>query len=161
MTEPAPTPLLRAATPSDDPFFLALYLTTRGAEPGWSSIPETARAALLENQLRLQIASYARDHPDLERYVVEIGGTPVGRLDVARRPDAVLLVEIALLPDVRHRGIGGTVVRGLQNEARDKGLPVRLHVWHDTGAAAFYQKLGFKITEPGSQGDRMEWSPVG
>ncbi|MBN8459780.1 MAG: GNAT family N-acetyltransferase [Verrucomicrobia bacterium] len=161
MTEPVPPPLLRVATPSDDPFLLALYQTTRGAEPGWAALPNRARDALLASQFHLQIASYARDHPDLERYVVEIDGQPVGRLDVERSPDAVLLVEIALLPDARHRGIGGTLVRGLQNEARDKGLPVRLHVWHDTGAAAFYQRLGFKITAPGSQGDRMEWSPAG
>lgn len=160
MTAAGAAPVLRAAMPSDEPFLLRLYQTTRGAEPGWASLPAPAREALLASQFHLQIASYARDHPDLERYVVEIDGQPVGRLDVVRRPDAVLLVEIALLPDVRHRGIGGALVRGLQHEAREKRLPVRLHVWHDTGVAAFYQRLGFKITEPGTQGDRMEWRHV-
>jgi GNAT superfamily N-acetyltransferase len=51
-------------------------------------------------------------------------GRPAGRrLYVAREGDEIRIIDIALLPDYCNRGIGTTLLRGLQSEAAAAGKP--------------------------------------
>ena len=68
-------------------------------------------------------------------------------------------MDIALLPGYRNAGIGRRLVRDIQNEARAKGLPVRLHVELFNRAVHLYERLGFsRIGENGIY-LKMEWLP--
>ena len=62
------------------------------------------------------------------RYIVrspDFGGTQW----IARsRDDEVRIMDIALLPEYCNRGIGTTLLRGLQSEAAAAGKPLRIHV---------------------------------
>ena len=60
-----------------------------------------------------------------------------------RRPDALLIVDIALLPAHRGAGIGTDILRGLLAEAAASGRPVRIHVERTNPALRLYRRLGF------------------
>ena len=57
--------------------------------------------------------------------------------------DWQLAVDIALLPEYCNRGIGTTLLRGLQSEAVAAGKPLRIHVERFNPALRLYERLGF------------------
>jgi GNAT superfamily N-acetyltransferase len=79
--------------------------------------------------------------------IVELDGRRIGCLKVERRPEEITLQRIFLLPELQSRGIGARLVRGLLDEARSAGLPLRLRVFTvNRPAQRFYQRLGFTVT---------------
>jgi GNAT superfamily N-acetyltransferase len=50
---------------------------------------------------------------------------------------------IALLPEYCNRGVGTTLLRGLQSEAAAAGKPLRIHVERFNPALRLYERLGF------------------
>ncbi|HEX6390541.1 MAG TPA: GNAT family N-acetyltransferase, partial [Solirubrobacteraceae bacterium] len=81
-----------------------------------------------------------------------------GQLRVARDADAIHLVDIALLPAARGRGIGTQLISALMDEARAAALPLTLAVFPDSRARSLYERLGF--TETAAEGAQitMCWS---
>ena len=55
----------------------------------------------------------------------------------------IRIVDIALLPDYCNRGIGTSLLRGLQSEAAAAGKPLRIHVERFNPALRLYERLGF------------------
>jgi len=79
-------------------------------------------------------------------WVAERDGRPVGLLTAAERNDGWELVLLLALE--RRSGIGSLLVPHLLQRARDSDRPV---VWvvttnDNTGALAFYQRLGFRLS---------------
>lgn len=157
---PAESPVtLRPARPDDEPFLLAVYASTRGdlqQIPGWD---DRRREALIAMQSRAQAADYRGRFPDSGYQIVLFEGTPVGRLFVHRGLGEIRLVDIALLPEYRGRGIGGGLIGAVLTEAAGAGKPVRLHVERSNPALRLYQRLDFATI--GDQGVHflMEWTP--
>ena len=54
------------------------------------------------------------------------------------------MIDIALLPDHRGRGIGARLLRDVLHEATAAGLPVRLSVERSNPARSLYERLGFR-----------------
>ncbi len=77
--------------------------------------------------------------------IVELDGRPVGCLAVRRLPEEVKLQRVFLLPAYQNRGIGTQLVRGVLDEARSAGLPVRLRVFRVNPARHLYERLGFVV----------------
>jgi ribosomal protein S18 acetylase RimI-like enzyme len=78
-------------------------------------------------------------------YVVESGGSPVGRLRVVRTPERVFLAGIQLRPENQGQGIGTSVITSLLDEGRANGLPVQLDVDRQNAKAQrLYRRLGFE-----------------
>ena len=55
------------------------------------------------------------------------------------------LVDIALLPEHRGRGIGGRLVSEVLERAASEGRRVSAHVAHDNPARRLYERLGFRV----------------
>jgi ribosomal protein S18 acetylase RimI-like enzyme len=92
--------------------------------------------------------------------VILLDGESIGRLYVDRRPDEIRIIDIALLPEYRNRGIGSRLITALLAEGTAAGLPVRIHVEQYNPAMRLYNRLGFqKIDERGVY-HLMEWSPA-
>ena len=105
-----------------------------------------------------QGASYRANYPDALFEIVERDGAPISRIVTARTPDAVLIVDIALIAAWRRQGIGASLVNGVLIEARAAGLPVRLRVSaNNAPALRFYLRLGFKLIESSAIDMRLEW----
>ena len=154
---PAGTVVLRAETAADAAFRLALFSASRG--PEWALFPQgPALDQLMQMQLRGQTMSHAARHPDARLDIVDLDGAPAGRLAVDRAAGGIVLVDIALAPDARGRGIGSAIIAALLAEARDTGRPLRLAVATCNDAALrLYLRLGFAATSQDDAYLHMEW----
>jgi ribosomal protein S18 acetylase RimI-like enzyme len=136
---------LRPTGAADAPFLLNLFKTVRAEQFAGVDLAPAMLDALLEQQFRIQAASYATQFPDAKSFVIEQAEQPVGRLtlhcDAARQH----IVDIALLATFRARGIGTSVVATIEADAREQGVPALTLVVLATNEAArrFYLRQGF------------------
>lgn len=148
---------LRPATDEDLPFLRRVYASTRTAE--LATVPWTTdeKQHFLSFQFEAQHRYYHKHFPDAAFDVVLADGEPVGRLYVDRRDAEIRLIDIALLPEHRGRGIGSRLLAALLSEAARCRRPVRIHVERDNPALSLYLRLGFRAIEHGAVYDLMEW----
>lgn len=147
---------LRPETPEDRPL-LRSVLEGGGAAELLAGLAPDQREAMLDLQLRAREHSWRVARPDAERAIVELDDAAIGRLCVDRRPDALHVVDIGLLPEHRGRGVGGRLLGSLLDEARQRGVPVRLHVTRGNPARRLYERLGFRRVGITEVHDLLEW----
>jgi ribosomal protein S18 acetylase RimI-like enzyme len=140
---------LRPAGDGDLEFFRTLYRSFRAEEMAATPWPEAARRAFLDDQFRLQHQHFTTVFADADFLVVEQAGSPVGRLYLQRGPDAFLVVDIGLLPQVRRQGLGRALMTWVLDQARAAGAArVELHVLvQNLPARRLYEALGFVVAE--------------
>lgn len=150
---------LRPIKAEDIPFLYQLYANTREDELaplGWT---QDQLDAFLEMQFDAQHSYYIEQFSQADFQIIQSGREPVGRLYTERRPDEIRIIDIALLPDYRNRGIGSSYLHQILAEARAAGLAVRIHVEQFNPALRLYERLGFiKIGDTGVY-FLMEWRP--
>ncbi len=134
---------LRPAQASDAALLFRLYASTRAEEMALFQWDEAQAQAFLQMQFNMQKRSYEMQFPAAQHSIILMDGQEVGRLMVDRAPSELLLVDIALLPEVRGHGIGGKLIRELQEEAAREGKAVRLTVVRNNPALRLYERLGF------------------
>ena len=115
----------------------------------------------LDFQFGAQHDYYQEQFPDARFELVLVDGEPAGRLYVDRRADEIRLIDIALLPEFRRRGIGGRLMRQVLEEGRAAGLPVQIHVEQNNPAMRLYDRLGFRRVEDQGVYYLMRWEPEG
>lgn len=156
----APPIRLRDEQEADLPFLEALYASTRQdelAQTGWS---QQERDRFLSMQFHAQRAHYL-EHFARDRFQIIVSGEePIGRLIVGRWPKETRVIDIALLPAWRGRGIGGQLVREVLDDARLRNVPVRIHVETFNPAQRLYARLGFMPIEDKGVHQLMEWRDV-
>jgi ribosomal protein S18 acetylase RimI-like enzyme len=150
---------LRPAQPEDEPFLYELYSSTREEEIsalGWDSAQQET---FLRLQFRGQQSHYRMQAFDVDYRIISLDGRPIGQLIVIRSDREIRLADISLLPEFRAGGIGASLIRDLFAEAKERRMPVTLHVEKTNRAARLYQRLGF--TAAGDLGAhlKMEWHP--
>lgn len=145
MRNPAETAIsLRAADDTDEPFLAAVYASTRTEELALVDWTEEQKSGFLRMQFDAQHRYYHEHYRDTSWDVILLGDVPVGRLYVARWPDELRIVDIALLPEHRGSGLGSRLVEGVIREAEQAGKPVRIHVEQYNPAMRLYERLGFR-----------------
>ena len=150
--------IYRAATTADEPFLYRLYAATRAEEVAAWGWPADAAEAFLRLQWTAQQRHYALAYPGAERQIVcSDDGEPVGQVLCWESGDALRLVDIALLPDSRGRGIGSRIILDLQQRASAAGRSIRLQVAPANPARRLYARLGFVEVEHGDTGIELEW----
>lgn len=151
---------LRPITDADLPFLRRLYATTRREEMALVPWAEEEKAAFLDMQFEAQHSFYTEQFPAATFDVVTVDGHAAGRLYVDCRADEVRLIDIALLPEWRRRGIGSELLRRILEEAEAAGKPVRIHVERHNPALGLYESLGFDRLEDQGVYQLMEWRPA-
>ena len=151
-------PTLRPATPEDEPFLRELYRVTRAGEFAALPLAPAQLRALCDTQFDAQLAGYRAAYRQVQQFVVASPDEPAGRLIKARDATGLWLLDIALMPAFRHRGWGGQLVRGLQDEARACASPLRLHVEKSSPWIAWYQRLGFVVEEESGLHYEFKWT---
>jgi ribosomal protein S18 acetylase RimI-like enzyme len=73
-----------------------------------------------------------------------VDGEPAGRLYVHRGRSDIRVVDIALAPEYRGRGIGAALLRSLITEAEASDRKVSIHVERHNPARRLYERLGFR-----------------
>lgn len=134
---------LRSIEEHDTAFLRDVYASTRIEELaplGWEQLQIDA---FLGSQFEAQRQDYRKNYDTSRFCIVSVGGVDAGRLYVERRADQISIVDIALLPPFRGRGIGGELLAQLLAEADAAALPLRIHVEFNNPAQRLYLRCGF------------------
>jgi len=134
---------LRPITDADMDFLHRLYATTREDELRQVSWTPEQKAAFVAQQFHSQHTFWQENYQDTSWDLILDDGEPVGRLYVARWPDDIRIVDIALMPERRNGGIGTRLIRSLFDEGDATGRKVSIHVEIFNPARSLYERLGF------------------
>jgi ribosomal protein S18 acetylase RimI-like enzyme len=121
-----------------------VYASTRAEEMRMVPWPPEQVEAFLRSQFELQHREYTRSYPDASFEVLVVDGADAGRLYVRRDERAVHIIDIALLPEFRDRGIGTALLRELIDEAERAGRATSIYVERTNRALSLYRRLGFE-----------------
>ncbi len=139
-----PAITLRPVTAQDEAFLYGVYASTRQEELAGVDWTEEQKAAFLHQQFSAQDRHYRENYTGAAYDVIEVDGRPAGRLYVARWDDEIRIMDIALLPEFRGRGLGTVLLRQLLAEAESAGKRVSAHVEKWNPARCLYDRLGFQ-----------------
>ena len=157
-TPPREAVAFRACTPEDVPFLRYLYGTTREDELQVVPWNEEAKANFLDMQFRAQKYDYEEKYPESDFLVIELQGRPIGRLYIDRDPEEIRILDIALLPEYRGRGLGRVLLEEILAEGRSTGRRVTIYVEHYNPARHLYDRLGFQHVDTNGVYHYMVWS---
>jgi len=88
----------------------------------------------------------AHDRGDAVHALASLGGIPCGAGRVVFPAAGVAKIErMAVVDDVRGRGVGSALLRVLEGEARRRGATT-LTLWAQVRAQPFYQKAGYVVS---------------
>lgn len=147
----------RPVGPADEEYLYQLYCSTRKREIeafGWD---ESQEQAFLSMQWAAQTRSYAAQFPHAEHSIVMYGEARAGRTIVHRGEQALVLVDISLLPGFQNRGLGTFLLHELKVEACSCSKRLFLSVLSDSRAVRLYERLGFRTAADDGYRIAMEW----
>lgn len=136
-----------------------MYASTRVEELAVTGWDDATKAAFIAQQFRAQSEHYRAHYPGATYDVVVVEGCDAGRLYVARWENELRVMDIALLPDYRGRGLGTRLLEPLLDEARRTNKKVSIHVERSNPALTLYERLGFAPVAERGVYLLMEWEP--
>jgi ribosomal protein S18 acetylase RimI-like enzyme len=134
---------LQPFTDDDLEFLYEVYAGTRQDELAVVDWTDEQQEQFLRMQFHAQHTHYQQHYAHASFDVIELDGVPIGRLYLLRDEAEFRIVDIALLPEYRGRGLGGRLLDDVLSEADRAALPVSIHVEHDNPAMRLYARLGF------------------
>lgn len=149
----------RPETDDDVEFTARLYASTREEELRPVEWPPEQKALFLRQQFDAQRLHYRAHYGNAEYSIVMENGQPIGRLYINRTADDVRVMDIALLPEHRGRGIGSTLMKNVLEAAAAEGKSVSIHVEMYNPAMRMYERLGFRQIDSYGVYHLMEWRP--
>jgi ribosomal protein S18 acetylase RimI-like enzyme len=150
----------RLEQPSDDAFLFALFCQSRGPGENFAFLEPALREQLMRQQFIGQSAGYRAQYPNARFEILEQDQQTIGRVVVDETFEAMTIVDLALLPEWRGRGIGSYAINTILAEAREARKPVFLCVFaSNTDALRLYRRLGFEICSASEIDICMEWRP--
>jgi ribosomal protein S18 acetylase RimI-like enzyme len=138
---------------------VAVYASTRAEELAQVPWDDATKRAFLEQQFVAQDTDYRRTRPGATFEVILVDGEPAGRLYLHRSATELHVLDIALLPAFRNRGVGSRLLRELAAEADAASIPSTIYVEKLNPARRLYQRLGFREVEDGPVYLLMERPP--
>lgn len=153
---------LRPERAEDHGFRYQLFCDSR--LPEWYVVPmdPAMRAQLMEHQFRAQTETYLARFPRARFDILELGGERIGRIVVNRPGPYLHLVDHNIVPQLRNKGLGTTIMRALMAEARSAGIPFRLKVASSNDPSLrLYLRLGFVPIQEIPAYIELEWPPPG
>jgi ribosomal protein S18 acetylase RimI-like enzyme len=156
-TVPRPSIAYRPCCADDLPFLRHLYGTTREDELRVVPWSDEQKAAFLDMQFTAQKTHYDSYYPNCQFLVIELEGTAIGRLYIDRDENDISIIDIALVPEYRGRGIGRMLLEEILEEGAATGRKVTIYVEHFNPARHLYDRLGFRHVDTNGVYHLMEW----
>ena len=147
----------RPIVDDDIAFLRHVYASTREDELQLVAWTDEQKAAFLDMQFTAQKTHYEDFYPECEYLVIELEGERIGRLYIDRRETDIEIIDVALLPAYRGRGIGRMLLEEILDEGRLTGKRVRIYVEHYNPARRLYDRLGFRQVDTNGVYHLMEW----
>lgn len=138
---------LRPEQDGDDPFLLALYRSTREAELAQIDWDEAQKSAFVQMQFNAQRHHYRHALENVGFDVILENASPIGRLYTQERVTQLHIIDIAVMPAQRGRGIGGLMLQALGYNAALAGKALGIFVEHQNPARRLYDRLGFEMIQ--------------
>ena len=159
-----PSPLgpmtLRPEREDDQAFRYELFRVSRPPEWDMVQLDPQLREQLDRHQFAAQTSSYRTQFAKARFDIIELDGERIGRIVVDRPGNELHIVDQAIVPAQRNRGIGTAIMRALLEEARVANIPVRLEVSSENDPSMrLYRRLGFAAIETFPFYIQMEWRP--
>jgi len=149
---------LRPERPEDDDFRYQLFCDSRLPEWYMVQIDPSVREQLMRHQFQAQTMTYRQRFPRARFDIIELAGERIGRIVVNRPGTMVHIVEHAIVPQLRNRGIGTAIMHALMDEAVQARVPLRLKVASSNDPSMkLYLRLGFAPIEEVPAYIEMEW----
>ena len=145
----------------DLPFLAQVYASTRREEMQQAGWCEQQVADFLQSQFDAQHAHYQQHYADASFDLILLVEEPIGRLYLEVMKDEIRIIDIALLPEYRGRGIGSILLNDILDRAASDDLCVRIHVEQFNPALNLYKRLGFVELEERGVYLFLEWRPEG
>ncbi len=138
---------LRPVLPDDRELLYRIYAGTRAGEMALLDKDEAWKREFLDQQCAAQDRHYRHHYPGARLDLILEDEEPIGRLYVARWEEEIRIMDIALLPEHRNRGIGSYWIAELLREAAESAKSLSIHVERYNPALGLYQRLGFRTVE--------------
>jgi ribosomal protein S18 acetylase RimI-like enzyme len=160
-----PSPLglltLRSEREDDQAFRYDLFCVSRPPEWDMVQIDPHLREQLNRHQFAAQTGSYRTQFARARFDIIELGAERIGRIVVDRPGDELHIVDQAIAPHMRNKGLGTTIMRALMDEAAAARVPVRLTVGSSNDPSLrLYLRLGFVPTGAVPMHIEMRWVPT-
>ena len=150
---------LRPERDEDDAFRFMLFCQSRPAELALPAIEPAAREQLMRIQYRGQTMSYRANFPGARFDIIELEGAEIGRLVADRAGRDIAIVDWAIMPEMRGRGIGTAIMQAILEEAQRTNRQIRLKVMSGNAAALqLYLRLGFAPVDTIASHTELVWS---
>ena len=148
----------RPSLPADEPFLFRLYASTRTEELAILPWNDEQKTAFLWHQFASQHLYYHQVFPDAQFSVLQCQGEDIGRLYLSRDRDEIKIIDVALLPAWRNRGIGSALLKLVLSDADSSGKRVSIHVEKNNPALRLYLRHGFREARDNGVYFMLEWS---
>jgi ribosomal protein S18 acetylase RimI-like enzyme len=156
---PSPAGLLhlRPEREEDRDFRYRLFCDSRQPEFALA-LPPPVYQQVMAHQFQAQTVSYRNSFPQARFDIIELDGASIGRIVVDRPGTMIHIVDQAIVPHLRGRGIGTAIMRAIMDDATAAGLPVQLEVDSENDPSfRLYRRLGFVAIETAQFYLRLEW----
>ncbi len=158
-----PAPWLRCAGLADEPFLFELFVTSRERE--LSPLPTEVRALVARQQYDVYRRGLVSTYPKAEHLVVELSSQrdgngptmPTGMILVMEDGDSLLIIDLAIHPSHRNRGLGQAVLEAMMNRCRQSGKVLRGSVTPYNPARRLYARLGIAERQADHAYIALEW----
>lgn len=130
---------LRPATPEDNAWQQLIFASTRADELALTGWPREQCEAFVGQQHAAQQRHYTQHYPRAVCHLILVGDEVAGRLWLDERGERLHILDIALLPAWRNRGLGTRCLLDLAARGRPLGIQVEIH----NPARRLYARLGF------------------
>lgn len=148
---------VKAANTSDSLFMAQLFYSTKTFfyELG---LPCEVVETMLEQQYRLQEASYREQYPNANTYILFYHQQAVGKVVLDVSEYRIHLIDFIIIPSMRGRGFGSAILAAIKQEAMKRHLPVGLSVESEnTQAKKLYLQHGFQLESYSGAYESMLW----
>lgn len=154
--------VLRLETPNDRAVVDTIYRSTRADEVIATGWPAVEQRAFLDQQALAQYRHYDQHYrPVSDFWLLERADEVIGRLYLFPGQQDLRIVDIALLPPWRARGIGGALIAAVAKIAAAAGRTASIHVEFNNPARRLYGRLGFVVVEDHGPYGLMVFTPPG
>jgi ribosomal protein S18 acetylase RimI-like enzyme len=148
---------LRPVTSDDEDFLIGVYAGTRAEEVAGLPWDANQRDSFMRMQFAAQQQDYQRRFPDSDHRLLLLDGRRAGRVYLARSENEIRILDIALVPEHRNKGIGTRIIKDLLTESSQSRKPVRVYVEQFNPALGLFERLGFSRAEDIGTHFLLEW----
>jgi ribosomal protein S18 acetylase RimI-like enzyme len=155
-----PPIVLRPEQEQDAAFLANLFRTTAGRDLCLMPIDDAMKERLLRMQFASQSATYRGQFPTARFDIIERDGEPIGRMVIDAGKEAGHIVDFALMPKRRARGLGTAMLAAVLERFARRGQRVRCEVLAtNEPSLRMCQRVGFRPIDHVPPFVHLEWQP--